>query len=297
MQFLQKLHENNLGSLLVVKRLKMISWPQIEELNLSKMGLERVPPFVMHLEGLRRLHLNGNNIKVLPTFIQNMSKLQYLDISRNQIFGAYEVPESLRLLECDDRGQHVRPSAATINRIPRKYSAEEVEMIAEAERRYFDEWKTGADPVKKLKELELEQQDDDCALCLEPLKDGAVVECAKRHQIHEDCYRQLMATDYGGECIYRCETFFRYKQKKEVAREVSCAICCKEGGDLEQCCRLHSIHMSCLDALQSSTDKSRLNTRKFKKMLAPPKEHVPKSDPKSKLKKRLQELKQLRSGK
>ncbi len=57
----------------------------VTELNLSRMGIERLPPNIGQLTNLKSLYLRGNRLGKLPQEIDNLSRLVVLDLGRNEL--------------------------------------------------------------------------------------------------------------------------------------------------------------------------------------------------------------------
>lgn len=58
------------------------------KLNLSKRGLEKVPPYVFALTKLEELDLSGNSLEgALPAEIRQLVNLKILDVSNNKMTG------------------------------------------------------------------------------------------------------------------------------------------------------------------------------------------------------------------
>lgn len=57
----------------------------LEDLNISSLGLSKIPDSIKNLIGLKSLDISHNDIRVIPSFIYSLSNLMYLDLSDNKI--------------------------------------------------------------------------------------------------------------------------------------------------------------------------------------------------------------------
>jgi Leucine-rich repeat (LRR) protein len=138
-----------------VGELPMISRAQffnVPSLDLSAMGLGTVPDaFLDAFPNVRELSLENNRLTGLPTKLKEMTWLNALDVSRNQIT---LTPQTVAVLEECPGLQHLYLSYNPLGRLPDFRLMPRLEQI-NLRRTALTEWPTGLDALPDLQRVDL----------------------------------------------------------------------------------------------------------------------------------------------